>query len=96
MAMTANAIAGSAIAAVGLILLAIVIEIRWVAQPALAADAPPVAPAPSIVTGGGVTLHSVDVSFPDSDSTFPGGAGADAINKRLPDLPLGQHGAGPG
>jgi cytochrome c553 len=80
MAISANAIAGSAIAAVGLILLAIATPARWVAQPALAADAPPVAPAPSIVTGGGVTLHSVDVSFPDSDSTFPGGAGADAIN----------------
>jgi cytochrome c553 len=80
MAISANAIAGSAIAAVGLILLAISTPARWVAEPALAADAPPVAPAPSIVTGGGVTLHSVDVSFPDSDSTFPGGAGADAIN----------------
>jgi cytochrome c553 len=80
MAISANAIAGSAIAAVGLILVAISTPARWVAEPALAADAPPVAPAPSIVTGGGVTLHSVDVSFPDSDSTFPGGAGADAIN----------------
>jgi cytochrome c553 len=80
MAISANAIAGSAIAAIGLILLAISTPARWVAEPALAADAPPVAPAPSIVTGGGVTLHSVDVSFPDSDSTFPGGAGADAIN----------------
>jgi hypothetical protein len=27
-----------------------------------------------------VTLHSVDGSFPNSDATFPGGAGADAIN----------------
>ena len=80
MAMPANAIAGGAITAVGLILLAIVAPARWAGQPALAAEAPPVAPAPSIVTGGGVTLHSVDVSFPDSDNTFPGGAGADAIN----------------
>jgi cytochrome c553 len=79
MAMTANAIAGSAIAAAGVILLAIATPARWVGQPALAADAPPVAPAPSIVTGGGVTLHSVNLSFPDSDIIFPG-AEADAIN----------------
>jgi cytochrome c553 len=77
MAISADAIARGAIAAVGLILLAIA---RWVAQPALAAEAPPVAPAPSIVAGNGVTLRSVNVSFPNSDSTFPGGAGADAIN----------------
>src|SRR5271169_2247473 len=80
MAISADAVARGAVTAVGLILLAIATPARWVAQPALAADAPPVAPAPSIVTGGGVTLHSVDVSFPDSDNTFPGGAGADAIN----------------
>jgi cytochrome c553 len=79
-AISANAIARDAVTAVGLILLAIVTPARWVAPPALAAEAPPVAPAPSIVTGGGVTLHSIDVIFPDSDSTFPGGAGADAIN----------------
>lgn len=30
--------------------------------------------------GGGTTLRSVSVNFPRSDSTFPGGAGADAIN----------------
>jgi cytochrome c553 len=78
--MTTNAITGSAIAAVGLILLAIATPARWVAGPALAADAPPVAPAPSIVTGGGVTLHSVNLSFPRSDGIFPGGAKADAIN----------------
>jgi cytochrome c553 len=80
MAISADAIARRAVTAVGLILLAIATPARWVAQPALAADAPPVAPVPSIVTGGGVTLHSVDVSFPNSDSTFPGGAEAAAIN----------------
>src|SRR6516162_7672508 len=79
MAISADAVARGAVA-VGLILLVIATPARWGAQPALAADAPPVAPAPSIVTGGGVTLHSVDVRFPDSDSTFPGGAKADAIN----------------
>jgi cytochrome c553 len=80
MAMSANAIDRGAATAVGLILLAIVTPAQWVAQPALAAEAPPVAPAPSIVTGGGVTLHSVNLSFPNSDNTFPGGAKADAIN----------------
>jgi cytochrome c553 len=80
MARSADTIAGGAIAAVGVILLAIVTPTRWVAQPALAAEAPPVAPAPSIVAGGGVTLQSVNLSFPNSDNIFPGGAGADAIN----------------
>jgi cytochrome c553 len=77
MAMSANAIARGAIA---VILLAISTQARWAGQSALAAEAPPVAPAPSIVAGGGVTLHSVSVSFPHSDITFSGGRGADAIN----------------
>ena len=80
MAASADAIARRAIAAVGVILLAIATQTRWAGQSALAAEAPPVAPAPSIVAGGGVTLHSVSVSFPNSDNTFPGGPGADAIN----------------
>ncbi len=80
MATSANAIARGAIVAIGLILLAIATQARWTGQPALAAEAPPVAPAPSVVAGGGVTLHSVSVSFPNSDSTFPGGAEAAAIN----------------
>jgi mono/diheme cytochrome c family protein len=37
------------------------------------------APASSAVSGGGVTLHSVDLTLPDRDELFPG-AGADAIN----------------
>jgi cytochrome c553 len=80
MAISADAVAGGAIAAVGVVLLAIAIQAGWVGQSALAAEAPPVTPAPSIVAGGGVTLHSVSVNFPHSDSTFPGGAGAAAIN----------------
>src|SRR5262249_21566782 len=80
MAISADAVARGAVTAVCLILLAMTTPARWVAQPALAADAPPVAPTPSIVTGGRVTLHSVDVRFPNSDSTFPGGSKADAIN----------------
>jgi hypothetical protein len=80
MAISTNAIALGTVTMVIAILLAIVTHGGWVVQPALAAEAPPVAPAPSIVTGGGVTLHSVNLSFPNSYNTFPGGRGADAIN----------------
>lgn len=80
MAGPANAIARGAVTAAGLILLAIVTPAGLIAQPALAADAPPVAPVPAIVAGGGVTLHSVRTNFPRSDNTFPGGAKATAIN----------------
>ena len=78
--MSANSNAGGAIAAVGAILLAIATQAGWTGQSALAEEAPPVAPAPSIVANGGVTLNSVDLNFPRSDRTFPGGAGADTIN----------------
>jgi hypothetical protein len=44
------------------------------------APAAPIAPDPASVASGGITLHSVDVDFPDSDRNFPGGAEADAIN----------------
>jgi cytochrome c553 len=80
MAISTNAIALGTVTMVIAILLGIVTHGGWVVQPALAAEAPPVAPAPSIVTGGGVTLHSVNLTFPNSDNTFPGGRGADAIN----------------
>ena len=79
MATSANAIARGAIVAMGVILLAIATQARWAGQPALAAEAPPVAPAP-VLAGGGVTLHSVATNFPRSDSTFPGGREADVIN----------------
>ncbi len=75
--MAISGITGGTIAAVGLILLA---APPTAAQPAPAAAAPPVTPAPSIVAGGGVTLHSVSVNFPRSDTTFPDGAAAGAIN----------------
>ena len=78
MATSANGQARGAVAAAGLILLAVT-PARWVAQAALAADALPVVSSASIVTGGGVTLRSINLSFPNSHSTFPG-AGADAIN----------------
>src|SRR5260370_22236130 len=80
MVISANAIAGGAMAAAGLIPLPIATPARSVAQPAPVAESPPLAPASSMVTGGGVTLHSVNVKFPRSDSTFPDGRGADAIN----------------
>jgi cytochrome c553 len=78
--MSANSIVGGAIAAVGVFLLAIVTPTRWADQRAGAAEVTSVAPIPSIVANGGVTLNSVDLNFPRSDSTFPGGRGADAIN----------------
>jgi cytochrome c553 len=80
MSISATAISRGAVAPVGLILLAVMIEAGSISQSALAAETPSAAPASSIVTGGGVTLHSVNLNFPDSDSTFPGGAAADAIN----------------
>jgi cytochrome c553 len=80
MAISADAIVRGANVAVSVILLAMVTLARWGAQPAPAAEPPPAAPAPSIVTGGGVTLHSVNLNFPRSNNTFPVGAGADAMN----------------
>ena len=77
--MLANSIVG-AIAAVSVILLAIATPVGSAGQSALAAEAPPVAPATSIVTGGGVTLNSINVNLPHSDRTFPGGSKADTIN----------------
>ena len=80
MAISADAIARGAIVAVSVILLSVATPARCVAQSASTADTAPAAPAPSIVTGGAVTLHSVNLSFPRSDNTFPGGAAADTIN----------------
>jgi cytochrome c553 len=80
MAVSADAIVRGANVAVSVILLAMVTLARWGAQPAPAAETPPAAPPPATVTGGGVTLHSVNLSFPNSDNTFPGGAAADTIN----------------
>lgn len=80
MAISANATARGVVTAAGLILLAIATHARSVAQPAPVAESPPITPSPSTVTGGGVTLHSVSVKLPRSDSPFPGGREADAIN----------------
>jgi hypothetical protein len=90
MAISANAIAGGAAATFGGILLAIGMPAEGAGPSALAAEAPSVAPAPSIVAGSGVTLRSVRVDLPDSGRTFPGGAAADAINNNC----LACHSAG--
>jgi len=79
-AISTNPIARVAIVIAGLIVLAIATPARWVTQLAPAAETPPAASALSSVTGGDVTLHSVNLKFPDSDNIFPGGAGADTIN----------------
>ena len=57
-------------------------------RPSLAAEGAP--GAPSTVTGGGVTLHSVSVEFPDPARMFPGDSKADAINNNC----LACHSAG--
>ena len=54
----------------------------------LAAENSPAAP--STVAGAGVTLHSVNVDFPDPGRMFPGDAKADAINNNC----LACHSAG--
>ena len=57
-------------------------------QPSSAAENAPAAA--STVTGAGVTLHSVNVNFPDPARMFPGDAKADAINNNC----LACHSAG--
>ena len=57
-------------------------------RPSLAAEN--ASAAPSTATGAGVTLHSVNVDFPDPGRMFPGDAKADAINNNC----LACHSAG--
>jgi cytochrome c5 len=73
----------AALAVAGLLTLA-----AAVVRSALAAENAPAAP--STVTGAGVTLHSVNVDFPDPGRMFPGDAKADAINNNC----LACHSAG--
>jgi cytochrome c553 len=80
MGTSANVIAGCAVATAGVMLLAIGTQAGWPGQSARAAETPPVALTSSVVEGGGTTLHSVNIAFPRSEHTFPGGAEADAIN----------------
>src|SRR5580704_6321873 len=58
------------------------------ARPSLAAE--PAPSAPSTVSGAGVTLHSLNVEFPDPGRMFPGDSKADAINNNC----LACHSAG--
>ncbi|HUC64807.1 MAG TPA: sulfite--cytochrome C oxidoreductase subunit B [Stellaceae bacterium] len=78
MGLSAKAVACGVLA----LLLVLATQTPWAA-------AAPAASAPSTVTGSGVTLHSVNTNFPDSDRLFPG-AGADAINNNC----LACHSAG--
>jgi len=80
MAISSNSIASGTVARFGMILLATTMLAGWPGQSAFSAEAAAAAVPPSTVTSGGVTLHSVNVDFPDSARTFPGGTAADAIN----------------
>src|SRR5271169_1501424 len=73
-----------AVAAIAILGCAAEAGVTSVAQSAVQ-SAPPatttsIAASPSTVAGEGVTLHSLDVSFPDGGRLFPGGDKADAIN----------------
>ena len=57
-------------------------------RPSLAAE--PAPSAPSTVSGAGVTLHSLNVEFPDPGRMFAGDSKADAINNNC----LACHSAG--
>jgi mono/diheme cytochrome c family protein len=50
------------------------------ASEATPAQIPTAMSTPAATTIGGVSLQSVNVDFPDSDRTFPGGHAADAVN----------------
>jgi cytochrome c553 len=80
MAISTSAIAYGAIPVASLILLKIALPAPSVAQPPPAAESQALTPAPSIVTGGDLTLHSVRVKLPRPDRVFPGGPRADVIN----------------
>jgi cytochrome c553 len=71
---------GATAAARGILLAIATSGAPCVAQPAPLAESPPVTTDSSAVTGAGVTLHSVTVKLPRSDTVFPGGRRADTIN----------------
>jgi hypothetical protein len=80
MAISAHAVGYGALAVLGAILLAAgAPQVRAQQAPAVAAPATHPAPSPSVASGNGVTLRSVSVEFPTSESSFPGGAAAEAI-----------------
>jgi hypothetical protein len=90
MVRSAKSNTGGTGALVGAMLLAIATLVAWVTQPTSAAEPGPSAAAPSTVTGGGLTLRSVNVDFPDPGRTFPGDTNANAINNNC----LACHSAG--
>ena len=77
MAVAAKWVACGMAATVGAVLLTLV---EATVQPTSAVERSPDLASSSSVTGGGTTLHSVSVEFPESDRTFPDGIAADAIN----------------
>jgi cytochrome c5 len=94
MAISINVIAYGAVFVAGVILFSIGTPDERAPRMALAAAVPATeprqtAPAPSVVAGGGVTLHSVGIDLPDSGKMFPG-PGSDAINNNC----LACHSAG--
>ena len=96
MGMSATGIAGSAVTAIGVIVLGIAIPVGiffGIAVPeGSTVQSVPKAQAAALTTAtdGGVTLHSVNVDLPNGDRTFPGDAKADAINNNC----LACHSAG--
>jgi hypothetical protein len=94
MAISINVIAYGAVFVAGVILFSIGTPDERASRMALAAAAPAAeprqaAPAPSVVAGGGVTLHSVGIDLPHSGRMFPGPR-SDAINNNC----LACHSAG--
>ncbi len=87
MAQPVRVIVWGALAAVGAILMAGPTDMHVaLTSSAMAADAP----AAASVSGNGITLQSVNLEFPDSDRTFPGGSAADIVNANC----LACHSAG--
>jgi hypothetical protein len=86
MAISHQVIACGAVAAIGVILFAMPSPAELVAQGS---------PSPSVVSGSGITLHSVSVELPVGDLHFPGGAPADVLTNNCtachsPDMVLYQ------
>jgi hypothetical protein len=81
MAISVTAVAYGAVAIVGVTLFAIGTPAQRAAEmkPAITPVVAQSAPSPSVAAGEGITLRSVNLSFPSSDRSFPGGAAADAI-----------------
>jgi mono/diheme cytochrome c family protein len=87
MAQPVRVIVYSALATVGAIVMACPTAIHGaLTSSATAADAH----AAASVSGNGITLQSVNLEFPDSDRTFPGGSAADIVNANC----LACHSAG--